>query len=303
MGMSDLAERLAAAEGRAAVGPALARGLLAVRGKDRLKFLHRVSTQKLDGLAAGDAVHLAFLNVKGHIVSDALAAFRDDDVLLDVEPAAAEPLRAHLARFVVMDQVKLDDLSASFRVVPALGPGGVELARARAGASAWPNPRRGAPALDVLLPAGEAEAFRATLTAEGAQPLSEGDLEALRIRAGVARFGADFDASRLPMEAALVATAVSFEKGCYLGQEVVARGTFRGQIQRGLVQLALPGGAGPGAPLSAGGQDVGAVTSAADTPEGRIGLGYLRRAHWAEGTRLATNGGEAVVRRALVLER
>jgi hypothetical protein len=74
-------------------------------------------------------------------------------------------------------------------------------------------------------------------------------------------------------------------------------------VQKGLVQLALPEGAGPGAPLRAGEQDVGVVTSAAETPEGRVGLGYVRRAHWREGARLATAGGEAVVRRVLVTER
>jgi folate-binding protein YgfZ len=238
-------------------------------------------------------------------LADAILALRADDALLDVEATAAEPLRAHLARYVVMDQVKLEDVSAAFRVVPALGPAGVELARSRApsGAAAWENPRRGAPALDVLLPETEAAAFREGLAAAGATPLSEEDLEALRVAGGVARWGADVDASRLPMEAALVATAVSFDKGCYLGQEVVLRGTFRGHIQKGLVQLALPPSAAPGAPLTAGGQDVGVVTSAVETPDGRLGLGYVRRAHWAEGTRLAAAGGEAVVRRLLVAER
>ena len=78
----------------------------------------------------------------------------------------------------------------------------------------------------------------------------------------------------------------------------------RGQVQRGLVLLTLPPGAGPGTPLLAGGAEVGQVTSAADAPAGRLGLAFLRRAHWAEGTRLAAGeGGEAVVRRALVEER
>jgi folate-binding Fe-S cluster repair protein YgfZ len=105
------------------------------------------------------------------------------------------------------------------------------------------------------------------------------------------------------MEAAIVTSAISFDKGCYLGQEVVLRGTFRGQMQKGLVQLALPAGVGPGAVLRSGEKEVGVVTSAAETPEGWLGLGYLRRAHWQEGARLATTGGEAVVRRVLVTER
>jgi hypothetical protein len=160
--------------------------------------------------------------------------------------------------------------------------------------------RRGVPALDLLLPPAEAERLRDDLLAEGAHALSAADLEALRILDGQARFGADVDATRLPMEAGLTRAAISFTKGCYTGQEVVLRATVRGHLQRGLVQLALPPGAGPGAPLSAGGQEIGVVTSAADTPEGRIGLGYLRRAHWKEGERVATPAGEATVRRVLV---
>jgi folate-binding Fe-S cluster repair protein YgfZ len=106
------------------------------------------------------------------------------------------------------------------------------------------------------------------------------------------------------MEAGLTRAAISFTKGCYIGQEIVVRATVRGQLRRGLVQLELPAGAGPGTPLCAGpdGAEVGIVTSAAETPEGRIGLGHLRRAHWREGERLDARGGVAVVRRVLVEE-
>ena len=299
-----LSDRLDAARAGAAVGPVLARGLLRVTGKDRQDYLHRMCTQRVNGLAPGASAHVAFLNVKGHVLAEGLLVLRADDVLLDVPPASAEALRANLTKFVIMDEVEIEDVSAAWRIVPALGPAGAELARGRApGASAWANPRRGAPALDVLQPAAEAEAFRSALLASGATPLSEDDLEALRVLAGVPRFGADVDESRLVMESALVASAVSFDKGCYLGQEIVLRGTFRGQLQRGLVQLSLPAGAKPGAPLQHAGQDVGVVTSAAETPEGWLGLGYLRRAHWKAGERLATSGGEAVVKRVLVEER
>ena len=104
------------------------------------------------------------------------------------------------------------------------------------------------------------------------------------------------------MEAALTRDAIHFQKGCYLGQEVVLRATVRGQIQKGLVLLDLPSGAGPGTPLTVGEKEVGRVTSAAETSQGRLGLGYLRRAHWREGERLGTPAGEAVVRRVMVHE-
>ena len=299
-----LSERLAAARAGAAVGPVLARGLLRVTGKDRQDYLHRMCTQRVNGLAPGASTHVAFLNVKGQVLAEGMLVLRTDDVLLDVHPRSAEPLRAHLAKFVIMDEVEIEDISPGWRVVPVLGQAGVELARGRSsGATAWDDPRRGAPALDVLQTAADADAFRSALLAAGATPLSEDDLEALRVLAGIPRFGADVDETRLVMEAGILATSGSFDKGCYLGQEVVLRGTFRGQIQKGLVQLALPAAARAGAPLTHMDKDVGVVTSAVQTPEGWLGLGYLRRAHWKEGERLQTTGGEAVVRRVLLVER
>lgn len=299
-----LAGRLEAARSGAAVGPALARGLLRLTGKKRLDYLHRMSTQKVGGLPPGAVVHLAFLEVKGHVVADAVLAVRSDDLLLDVDPRAAESLRAHLLRYVVMDDVKVEDVSARWRIVPVLGAAGTALARERAPRDAvWDDPLRGAPAVDVLVVAEEAASFREAMVTAGAVPLGSEDLEVLRVLAGVPVFGAELDHTRLPMEAGIVRTAVSFDKGCYLGQEVVLRGTFRGQVQRGLVKLALPSGTGPGARLAAGDQEVGTVTSAVVTPQGRVGLGYLRRAQWKVGARLATPGGEAVVLEVLVQER
>jgi folate-binding protein YgfZ len=300
----EQAERIAAARGGAAVGPVQAPGLVALTGNDRLDFVHRMSTQDVARLPVGGAAHTAFLNVKGHVLAEGMLVVEAERVLLVVHSAAAAPLAAHLAKYVIMDDVEVADVSAEGRIVPVLGPAGRDLVRERwPAATAWENPRRGAPAVDLLSPPAEAEALRASIAAAGAVALAEDDLEVLRVLAGLPRFGADVDDARLPMEAALTTSAVSFDKGCYLGQEVVLRGTFRGQIQRGLVQLALPAGAGPGAPLRAGDRDVGEVTSVAETPEGRLGLGYLRRAHWKEGERLATTGGEAVVRRVLVVER
>jgi folate-binding protein YgfZ len=299
-----LSEKLAAAREAVAVGPVEAPGVLRVTGKDRQDFLHRMCTQKVNGVAPGEAVHAAFLTAKGRVLAEGMVLVRAEDVLLVVHPRTAEPLRVHLVKYVIMDEVEVEDASAGWRLVAVLGPGAADRAGRRGpSALAFADPRRGAPAQDLLAPPEEAEALRARLAAAGATPLEEGDLEVLRILGGAARFGVDVDEERLPMEAGLIATAVSFDKGCYLGQEVVLRGTFRGQIQRGLVQLALPPEAVPGAPLSAGGKEVGVVTSAAETPEGRVGLGYLRRMHWNVGERLATTGGEAVVRRVLVQER
>jgi folate-binding protein YgfZ len=291
---------LAARDGWA-VGPVEAPAILRATGKDALDYLHRVTTQDLKALPPGASAYTTVLNAKGHLLADAHVLVEQDAVLLVMDAAAALEARPHLEKYVIMDDVVFEDLSAPFRIVPLLGPEVATKLGARGeGLRRISNRRRGAPALDLVVPAAQAEPLREVLLGAGFHDLSAADLEALRILGGQARFGVDMDATRLPMEAGLTRVAISFSKGCYTGQEVVLRATARGHLQRGLVQLTLPPGAGPGAALSAAGQEVGTVTSAAETPEGRIGLGYLRRAHWKDGERLATPEGEAVVRKVLV---
>ncbi len=291
---------LHAARASFAVGPVEAPAFLCATGKDAKDYLHRMTTQDVNGVAPGASTYAAVLNAKGHLLADAHLIVEEDGVLLVLDPRGAAETRPHLERFVIMDEVTFEDLSASLRLLPVLGPDAVARLGARGGARRIANGRRGAPCVDLLLPPAEADALRAALVSEGAAALDAEALEALRILGGFARYGADMDLSRLPMEAGLTRAALSFTKGCYTGQEVVLRATARGHLQRGLVQLALPPGAGPGTPLAAGGAEVGVVTSAAETPEGRLGLGYLRRAHWKEGERVQAGGADAVVRRVIV---
>ncbi len=296
-----LADKLAAARQAAAVGPVLQRGILSVTGQDRQDYLHRMSTQNLAALKPGQSAYAAFLNAKGHLVGEGMVLARDGEILVDLDPAALADTRNHLAKFIIMDDVNLEDDSASLRVLPVFGPAGVALARTRE-APMVETDRRGAPCLDLYLPPDEAASLRQALVSQGAVPLGEPDLEVLRVEGGIPRFGADMDGTRLPMEAGLTRAAVHFNKGCYIGQEVVLRATMRGHLQKGLVQLLLPASAAPGAALRSGGEVVGQVTSAVDAPSGRLGLGYVRRAHWREGARLETDGGQAEVRRVIVEE-
>lgn len=294
------AQALAAARTGAAVGPVLAPAFLRLSGKDARSFLHRVSTQDLAGLTPGGSAYAAFLTSRGHLVAEGHVLARAGDLLLAIAPAAVAEARAHLEKYVIMDDVTVEAVD-ELRALPVLGPEGpARLAGIAPGAPRVPTGRRGVPALELWLPAGEAEAARAALVERGLPALGPEELEALRILGGVAAHGPDLEAARLPMEAGLTREAVSFTKGCYIGQEIVVRATARGQLQRGLVQLALPPGAGPGTALVADGAEVGVVTSAAETPEGRVGLGYLRRAHWRAGERLEAAGGTAEVRRVVV---
>ena len=299
MALSNAA--LLAAKDGWAVGPIEAPAVLRATGKDAKDYLHRMTTQDLNAVPVGGSAYTAVLNAKGHLISDAHVLVEADGLLLVMDPRGAADARPHLEKFVIMDDVVFEDLSASLRVLPVVGPASAFRLGARGeGGRRISNRRRGVPAIDLVVPAEEAEPLRAQLLRDGAHDLAAEDLEALRVLEGQARFGADMDATRMPMEAGLTRLAISFSKGCYTGQEVVLRATARGHLQRGLVQLELPAGAGPGTPLSAGGQDVGFVTSVAETPEGRLGLGYLRRNHWNVGERVETPAGEAVVRRVIV---
>jgi folate-binding protein YgfZ len=292
--------QLEAARAGAAVGPVLPAGFLRFRGPDAQAFLHRMATQDVSRLRPGEAAYTAFLTVKGHLVAEGHLLAEEGGLLLAVDPAACAEARAHLERYVVMDDVQVDELSDALRVLPVLGPGAAARLAGRGGPRCVTTARRGVPGVDAWLAPGDAAALRAALAAEGLPALDEVALDGLRVLGGQARYGPDLDAARLPMEAGLTGAAISFSKGCYLGQEIVVRATARGQLQRGLVQLSLPPGVGPGTALRTGDAEVGVVTSAADTPEGRVGLGYLRRAHWREGERLGAGSGAAVVRRVIV---
>jgi tRNA-modifying protein YgfZ len=296
-----LTERIAAARQGAAVGPVLRRGIMRVTGRDRLSFLHRMSTQTIAPLEPGQSSYAAFLSAKGHLVGEGMVLVREEEILVDLDPAALAETGSHLNRYIVMDRVTLDDASDAWRVLPVLGPRGVAMVRGAA-APRVEGGRRGAPGVDLYLDPAEAAGEREALIDKGAVVLEESDLEVLRIEAGIPRFGVDMDATRLPMEAGLTRDAIHFGKGCYIGQEVVLRATVRGHIQKGLVQLRLPSTVDRGAALRSGEQVVGQVTSAIDTPSGRLGLGYVRRAFWQGGMRLATEGGEAEVSRVIAQE-
>lgn len=296
------AQELSLARTAWAAGPVEARALVRASGEDARAYVNRMSTQKLDALAPGETAFAALLDAKGHLLADLQVLGREDGLLLELDPAAAATAIPHLEKFVIADDVTFEDLSAALRVIPVLGP------EAAAHLDGVPGDRlesrrRGVAAVDLVVPAGEAEVVRAALVAKGAASLDADALELLRVEGGRSRWGAELDGSRLPMEAGLTKEAISFFKGCYVGQEVVMRATARGRLQKGLVLLGLPPGAAPGAKLQAGGQEVGWITSAVDGPDGRVGLGYLRRAHWTVGERVAvTSGGEAEVRKVVVEE-
>src|SRR5512137_1888321 len=123
-----LGKRLEAARTRAAVGPVEARGVLRLTGRSVRAYLHRMCTQHVAGLAPGASAYAAFLDARGHLVGEGLLLGRADGMLLVTEGAEAAPLASHLRKYVIMDDVKVEDLSPERRVVPVLGPEGRALA-------------------------------------------------------------------------------------------------------------------------------------------------------------------------------
>ena len=300
------------------------RGVIEVSGGDRIRWLDGMLSQDVKALAAagrGAGGHALLLTQQGRIVSDLHVLVDEDRVWLEGERAAFPAVRARLERYIVADDVALGDLGERVARLALEGPACEDVLRAASGAApelgpgAWTEcslagvavrvarfALAGGPALQLFTPAERAdEVARALLAAGEASGVVLGDamdLERRRVEAGVPRAGRELDESVLPAEARLLESAVSFRKGCYTGQEVVARLHSRGRRNHLLVGLRFEGVGGvlpaKGAPLQLEGRRVGEVTSAVPSPRfGDIGLGFVRHEHAEPGTRLALEPGVA----------
>jgi folate-binding protein YgfZ len=299
-----------------------ARQVVRVSGPDRLSFLHGMVTNDVKGMADFDVRYAALLTAKGAMVADVRLVKREEDVLCLVEPGLSPAVLAHLERFLISEDAALEDASAQFGQLSLVGPRAWGLVRRLFGLPGETPPETHAlrtgieghavlllpsalllPGVDLLVSASGLEAvFTALLDAgseEGLQPAGWESLEVLRVERGVPRYGADMDERTIPLEANLQ-RALHYQKGCYLGQEVIARATFRGHMNKRLVGLLL-GDAQP-APrteLFHGERRVGFVTSVVHSE--RLGqslaLGYVHRDALGPGTtlRLGGDAGAATV--------
>lgn len=294
-------------------------GILRVTGEDRVRFLNGLLTNDVARLADGQGLHAAMLTVKGKLLGD-LWVYREPEALhLDVVPAAAAKVREALDRHIIVDDVTVEETPGALllsgegsgeALAAALGQGGAALPSER-GAHVVLGGLRVARSRDLGLDGyrvyGAAEALaalRERLLGAGARPLGEEEAERLRVEAGEPRYGVDMSEDQLPMEA-LLDDAVSHTKGCYMGQEPIARLTARGHVNKRLCGLRLDGEGAPprGARLSGPGRDeAGTLTSVVRSPRhGLIALGYVHRTLWTPGTELVVHEGDAT-RRAVVTE-
>ncbi len=288
------------------------RETLRLTGEDRASFLNGMVTNDVKRLAEGDIAYAAMATAKGALVADMRILRRSNDLLLDLEPGFAPVVEEFLKKYLVSEDVEISNASADFALLRALGP---EVHRVVAAAfgheTTLPAPDRfvrieidSHPAwligfqlgtnrgVDVLVSRDRlAAVFEKMVHAGEPLALRLGGFDAfemLRVEAGVPRFPQDMDEHTLPLEATLE-RAISYEKGCYIGQEVIARATFRGHVNRKLTGLVFAATQPPTrAELRKDGKRVGFVTSAV-CPPGRpavIGLGYVHRESLEAGTRL-----------------
>jgi len=310
--MTSAAEYAAAREGAALVD-LRERGLLVATGPQRQKFLNGILSNELLQRPAGQGCLAALMDVKGHLQALMRALVTADSVVLEMPAERLAPVEATLLHYKVAAPVRFAQPAAA--VLGLVGPRAAELL---AGLGADVAALAPEVHLTAALPGGEARVARASdlpggfvlhalsdavptlwsaLTAAGALPLGREALDALRVEHGLPWYGRDVTEDNLLHETGLVALCHSPSKGCYLGQEVVARLEARGgNVNRALRGLRLEAPVADGAELRAGEDVVGRVTTAAVSPRlGPIALAYVHRNHFVPGTRLDAAGVPATV--------
>lgn len=303
------------------------RDALRITGEDRHSFLHGMCTNDINALPEWGVTYAAMVTVKGAMVADARIARRTSDVVLDLEPSQYAKVREFLEKYLISEDAELHDGREELAVIGLVGPRSFEVLRTAFGLGSEVTPVRSAfappgttptmapvtvgfeprtvsidgaslvllPSLltrgegvDLLLPRPLLEQVWTKLGEAGARECGVDALEWVRVEDGVPRFGLDMVETTIPLEAGML-HAINYNKGCYVGQEVIARATFRGQMNKRLVGVAL-GDKEPaaGTELRVEGKRIGHLTSVVRSPARSefVGLGYVHRAHLTPGTQV-----------------
>jgi folate-binding protein YgfZ len=266
------------------------RGKLALSGPEAKGFLAGQVTNDVEALRPGGGCYAAFLTHKGKMLGDMRVLDVGEELLLDTERVALQALFDTIRRFKVGYELELHKRTVQRGLLSLIGPDAARVADAEGlgeveHANA-PLEIEGIAALavrtdtgmDLICDAADTGALAQTLCERGAVAISEEAAEIVRVEHGRPRYGVDMDGGTIPQEAGLNERAVSFTKGCYVGQETVARLHYRGKPNRHLRGLCLSEPAAPGAELRLGEKAVGRLSSATVSPAyGPIGLGLVRR--------------------------
>ncbi len=296
------------------------RGRLCVLGADRLAFLNGQVTNNVKDSKTGEGCYAALVTAKGKMQSDLHIYCLENELLLDFEPGYSATVRARLEKYIIAEDAQLADAAPHYGLLSAQGPRAAavleslslpcpqkNLAVTRKEDAALGEvyvanqPRIGTTGFDLFIPAAAlpmaAEKLLTSARAAGGRFCGWAALETARIEAGRPRFGADMDATNLPAEAGLDDRAVSYSKGCYIGQEVIARLRTYGRPAKVLRGLRLPDDLtalpARGDKLFLGAKEAGYITSATASPMLRtnIALGYVRREANQTGTELLLESG------------
>lgn len=303
----DSFERIAGA--RAARLDLAARGRLRVRGPDSVRFLDGMLTNHVEALGPGESCYAALLDRKGRIIADLNVLRLEQAFLLDTAEGTHEAVATALERHIIADAVELEDLRADWAHYAFEGPaaaetglrlGGRHPAPGRVEACAhddetvwWRGGGRLTPEGVQLL--GPSRIVTDLAGRSGLPELSPEQFETLRVEAGLPACGQDIGERTLPAEAG-IEHAISFTKGCFIGQEIVARLRSRGSLKRRLVKLRAQRRVAPGDPIRVGESEVGRVTSATVSPvSGPLALGYVGANHAEPGANVEIAGVSAVV--------
>ena len=278
------------------------RGVLKITGQGRLGWLHSLTTQHLEGLAAGQSAQALILSPTGHLEHHLTLTDDGTSVWLHVEPGTAAALAAFLDSMRFMMRVEVSDVSQDYAVLTVMGPAGGDTAAGLDGVAARIDPGPFG-IIDLIVPRDLLADAAGELVRRGGQPAGMWAFEALRIAARVPRLGLDTDHRTIPHEVGWIETAVHLNKGCYRGQETVARVHNLGHPPRRLVFLHLDGSAdrlpAHGEPVELDGTAVGSVGSSARHYElGPIGLALVKRTVPVDATLLA--GGVPAAQEVIV---
>jgi tRNA-modifying protein YgfZ len=296
---------------QAAIGAVAPRLQIAVAGKDRAAYLQGLLTNDIQALTSGTGCYSAWLSPQGRMLTDMHVLESGGMILLDVPADAVEPTVQRLEQFIFTEDVRVGSLADSMGSVWLHGPRASAILEQVIGAGGlhdWPEyhhtqfefddspvsiariSQLGVPGFCVYMERARASAVVSALTDAGAAEVHDEAITAARIEAGYPVFGLDMTQDTIPLEAGIESRAISFTKGCYVGQEVIIRVLHRGhgRVARKLVSVRVRGERPDrGARFYSGEREVGAVTSAAGSPRsGTIALGYVHRDFLAPGSEL-----------------
>jgi len=293
---SLMAEYAAVRDGGVGLLDLSARGRISVSGSEAVMFLNGLISNDLKALEENRWMPAAFPNVQGRLLAAVRVLRRADDILLDTEASTQQKVLKIIERFTLAGDFKVKDLTDESALISVQGT--------RAGAllekvstkqiTVVPATHTAEAGFDCLVDKNGKESLCRSLVEQGATPVSQDVEEILRIEAGIARYGVDMDETNVVTETNLD-DAVSYTKGCYLGQEIIIRIKHRGHVAKKLTGLKFEANPTiePGAAIkTADDKEIGRVTSATFSPrlETTVALGYVRYEYLAPGTPVVVNG-------------